>query len=429
MSRSPFASLSALLLIVRRSLKQHALSTVITVISAGLGVGLVMAIFSLQQQTQRAFEESPVGFRAVYGPKGSELQLVLNTVFHLESSPGNIPWARYIALKEDRRRVEWAIPYLLGDNFFGHRIIGTTVDIFDVKFLSNDRRLSFQEGEAFDATRADAVIGSTVANLRDLKLGSTFQPYHGLAFDPNSKHAIDYVVTGILEPTNSPMDQVILIPIEGSFRMEGHALVGTNEKVYHPQEMEQIPDIYKEVSAVLVQPRGHQAATELDFDLNRQDAEKVGTFVYPIDTIVAEFFRKVAWIADVLKLVAFLVVIVAAGSILASLYNTMNERRREFAILRALGARRATVFGAIVLESSTIAALGGLFGFIVYFVVFGAATWIVREQTGVVLELLHAHIIFLLAPLGLILLGAIAGIVPALRAYRTDVATHLLPTS
>jgi putative ABC transport system permease protein len=422
-------ALAALWLIVRRSLRQHALSTAITVLSTGLGCGLVMGIFSLQEQTQRAFEESPVGFRAIYGPKGSKLQLVLNTVFHLESSPGNLPWSRYVALKEDRRRVEWAIPYLLGDNYYGHRILGTTADIFDVDFLGEGRKLALAEGAPFDANRADAVIGSAVAAQRSLGVGSKFQPYHGLAFDPGAVHAIDYVVTGVLAPTGSPMDQVILIPIEGSFRMDGHALVGTDEQVYAPKPGEQIPDRYKEVSAVLVQPRGHQAAKELDFELNRQDAEKVGTFVYPIDTIVAEFFRKVAWIADVLKLVAFLVVIVAAGSILASLYNTMNERRREFAILRALGARRATVFGAIVLESSTIAALGALTGFAVYAVVFGAAAYVVRAQTGVVLEVLHAHAIFVLAPLGLLALGALSGVLPALRAYRTDVATHLVPAS
>ncbi|MBK9383691.1 MAG: ABC transporter permease [Planctomycetes bacterium] len=422
-------SLGSLWLIVRRSLRQHALSTAITVLSSGLGAGLVMAIFSLQEQTQRAFEESPVGFRAIYGPKGSKLQLVLNSVFHLESSPGNIPWSRYVALKEDRRRVEWALPYLLGDNYYGHRILGTTVDIFDVDFLGPGKKLALAQGAAFDATRADAVIGSAVAERRELRVGSKFQPYHGLAFDPAAVHAIDYVVTGILAPTGSPMDQVILIPIEGSFRMDGHALVGTDEKVYQPKSGELIPDKYKEVSAVLVQPRGHKAAKELDFELNRQDSEKLGTFVYPIDTIVAEFFRKVAWIADVLKLVAFLVGIVAAGTILASLYNTMNERRREFAILRALGARRSTVFGAIVLESSTIAALGALFGFAVYLAIFGAAAWIVEAQTGVLLEILHAHPIFVLAPVGLIALGALSGVVPALRAYRTDVASHLVPSS
>jgi putative ABC transport system permease protein len=107
----------------------------------------------------------------------------------------------------------------------------------------------------------------------------------------------------------------------------------------------------------------------------------------------------------------------------------MHERRREFAILRSLGARRRTVFSAIVLEATTITALGALAGFAVYAVILGVAFVIVREQTGVVLQVFKPDPALWLTPLGMVLLGALAGLLPAMKAYRTDVAGNLTPTS
>jgi putative ABC transport system permease protein len=120
---------------------------------------------------------------------------------------------------------------------------------------------------------------------------------------------------------------------------------------------------------------------------------------------------------------------VAAGSILASLYNTMNERRREFAILRALGARRGTVFLAIVGEAAAISALGALAGFLVYAgILLGAATWI-QGSTGVVLEIQSFHPALVATPLAVLALGALAGLLPAFKAYSTDVAENLQPSA
>ena len=120
-------------------------------------------------------------------------------------------------------------------------------------------------------------------------------------------------------------------------------------------------------------------------------------------------FDKIGWIDKILELVAYLVVVVSAGSILASIYNTMNERRREFAILRALGARRATVFGAIVAEAAAIAALGSLCGFLVHGVILGGAAYVIRKNTGVVIDVFQAHPVLLFAPLGMTVHGRAIG--------------------
>jgi putative ABC transport system permease protein len=435
-----FGGLAGLFLIVRRSLRQHALSTCITVVAVALASGLVMAVFSVKQQTHDAFTGSSVGFDAVLGARGSQLQLVLNTVFHLETSPGNIPWAMYQAMQKDPR-VALAVPYAVGDNYQGFRIVGTTEDLFTKFEYHEGRKFTLQPGgRIFNPEYQEAVIGSFVAQRTGLQIGDVFHPSHGLTAGEGEEHPVDYVVVSILEPTNSPSDRVIWIPIEGIFRMPGHYLRDRTGKEYEPGQTmanKEIPDEEKAVSAVMLKFKTDRAGFELDHLINRQG--KDATLAWPIERSLLDLFDKIGWVDRVLALVAYLVVIVAAGSILASIYNTMNERRREFAILRALGARRATVFSAILAEAASIGALGSVAGFLAYGVIIAAAATIVRAQTGVVIDVWQAArvplgetcsvSILVLTPLAMIAIGALAGVIPALKAYGTDVATNLAPVS
>ncbi len=419
--------MSGLFLLVRRSLRRHALSTAVTVLAVALASGLVISVFSIQQQTQEAFTGGDIGFDAVLGARGSALQLVLNTVFHLETSPGNLPFSMYEQIKNDPR-VKLAIPYATGDNYLGYRVVGTTPEIFTDFEYQKGRHLELASGRAFDASRMEACVGSVAARETGLKVGDTFQPFHGLLYDPATAehHEEEYVVVGVLKPTNTPSDRVIWIPMEGVYWMGGHVLRGTGE-VFTPIPGEAIPEEAKEVSAIMIKFRAPTAGFQLDQEINRQG--NVATLAFPIARVMSDLFRRIGWMSRVLELVAYLVVVVSGASILAAMYNTINERRREFAILRALGARRRTVFTAIVLESAAIAGMGAILGLAVYAGILSVAYYIVREQTGVVLDVFGYHPVLVLAPLGMIALGALAGIVPALRAYATDVASNLAPHS
>jgi putative ABC transport system permease protein len=411
-------------LLVTRSLRQHALSTAVTVCSAALATGLVLAVFSIKQQAQDAFTGGATAFDAVLGARGSQLQLVLNSVFHLETSPGNIPWSTYQAIAQDPR-VRLAIPYAVGDNYRGFRIVGTTPELFERAAPSAGRRFAVR-GRFFDPSAHEAVIGSVVAQRTGLREGATFHPYHGVAFSQTMQHAEQYTVVGVLAPTNTPADRVVWIPIEGVYRMSGHVLRGAGD-VYTPQEGQGIPDEHQEVSAVLLQLHSPQAGFALDQQINKQG--RVATLAWPIGRVMTELFDKLGWVNRILGLVAYLVMLVAGGSILASVYNSISERRRAIAILRALGARRRLIFAAIVSEATVIAGLGAVLGYGVYAALLSLAAVIVRGQTGVVLEVWQYHSSLLLAPLGMVAVGAVAGIVPAIRAYMTDVGDHLAPTS
>ncbi len=415
-----------LMSLVRRSLRQHALSSFVTIVSVGLAAGLTMSVFAINAQTYDAFTGGKVGFDAVLGARGSQLQLVLNTVFHLETSPGNIPWSLYKEISEDPR-VTLAIPYAVGDNYQGYRIVGTTEEMF-TKFTYREGQGFVLEpgGRVFDESKKEAILGNYVAEKLGMTVGSTFTPYHGLQFSEREKHQDEYTVVAIMEPTNGPSDRVVWIPIEGIYRMSGHVLRGSG-KPMRARPGEVIAEENLEVSAVMLKLRNPQAGFLLNGQINQQG--KVATLAWPIARVMAELFDRIGWVSRILTMVAYLIVVVAAGSILASIYNTMNERRREFAILRALGARRSTVFSAIVLEASTITTIGALLGFLVYGGILAAAFVIVRAQTGVVLDAFRFDHALWMTPVGMILLGALAGLVPAFKAYRTDVASNLTPLS
>ena len=181
-----------------------------------------------------------------------------------------------------------------------------------------------------------------------------------------------------------------------------------------------------DVSSVLVKLRNPMAGRTLEMLYNKQGTRL--TFAWPIGSTMAELMNKISWFDKILEQIAYLVALMAAGSILASIYNSMNERRRQIAILRALGARRLTIFSTVVLEAVSIAVLGMLIGFLVYGVILSAVARFMRAQTGVVFEPFAWHPVMLWGPVGLIALSALAGVVPAIKAYNTDVAENLSPT-
>jgi putative ABC transport system permease protein len=400
-------------LLVRRSLRQHLLSTIVTALSLSLAGGLLMTVWSLKTQARQTFERMDGGWDAVLGARSSKLQLVLNAIFHLESSPGNIRPTDLATLAANPA-VKAVVPIAMGDNYLGFRIVGTTTNHFTDHEYAEGRKFRVREGRVFEDGYREALLGAFAAHKLGLKIGDEFKPYHGLNYASkpadNVQHEEIYVVVGILEASNTPADRVVWIPVAGIQNMAGHD-----------------PATAQDVSAALVKLRDPAAGFRLDQLYNKQGDRL--TFAWPIGTVMAQLFDKIGWFDNVLTLVAWLVAVVAAASVLASIYNSMSARRRDLAILRALGARRRIIFTAIIAEATTIAAIGAACGFFVHFaLLFGAAS-LVRTQTGVVIEPFQPGWVWLWAPAALMGLAALAGTVPAFKAYDVDVASSLSPES
>ena len=396
-----------------KSLRQHALSTWIASGSIALAGGLLMAVWALRSQAESTFTEANGGFDAVLGPRGSQLQLVLNSIFHLEASSGTIPMSTATLLQRNpivRSAIARAIPIAGGDNYKGYRIVGTSLELFEDHEYKEGRKFKIiGNGRLFDEDAKEALVGAFVADKLGLKVGDSFQPYHGLTYIEGAQHADVYKVTGILETTSTPVDRVIWIPIKGIQTMEGHR-----------------EDLQNDVSAFLIKLRSKKAIAILDPMFNKQGKDFTFSSITPV---MSRFFQKFAWFEKILELVAYLVGLVSAGSILAILYNSMNEKRREIAILRSLGARRVTLFSMVVFQSMGIALLGILLSFLFYVLVALIVTGIVRDQTGVALLLFQFDPLFIWVPGSMLTLAIFSGLLPAIIAYKTEVSRNLGPTS
>jgi len=403
-----------------RSLRHRALATTVTVLAAGIATGLVLAVWSIQDQARRAFTATPGGFDAVVGARGSQLQLVLNAVFHLETSPGNIPWSLYQELRDDDR-VTLAVPYAVGDSYASFRIVGTTSELFSYAAIGNQVMKIRPGGRVFEDDAREAVIGSLVARRTGLRVGSTFEPQHGIG-DGGATHHEHFAVVGVLEPTGTPADRVIWVPIDAMLSLEGHVLHGAGVE-YVPHPGEPIPAEHKELSAVMLRLADPNAGFSLDQEINRFG--RSATLAWPVGNSVAEVFEKLGWLAEILGVVALLTVLVAAASVLAGIHNTLEARAREFALLRAVGATRGTVFGVVAGEAGALGVLGAIAGYLVYAGIFAFAAAVVRARAGVVLDPFAYHPVLLLAPAVTILAALLAGIPPAIAAYRSDVSTIL----
>ena len=396
--------------LIYRSLRQHLLSTVVTAGSIALAAGLLLTVWVVKTQSQAVFAATNSGFDAVLGARGSKLQLVLNAIFHLEAAPGNIE-AKDFEMIRHHPAVKAAIPIALGDNFQGWRIVGTVEQLFaDIETVPGRPYAFAPGGRNFKLGAMEAVAGAYAAKQLGWKVGTTFKPYHGLAFDPKAQHDELYTVVGVLEPTGTPVDRVIWIPLEGVQTMKGHNPLAATE-----------------LSAVLLQLRAPTAGLMLNNQLNASGGWL--TFAYPIGAIVADLFNKINWVDKVLTLVAWLVAVMASASVLVSIYNSMSARARDIAILRALGARRRTIFGAVVGEAAAIGLLGSVVGFAVFAALAVTVAGIIQAQTGVVLEPLKWNPVFWWGPAVFVGLCVLGGIVPALKAYRVPVAETIAPVS
>lgn len=453
-----------LMKIVMKNMRQRALATWLTGTSVALGVALAIAIILIKQGVQQRFEQGTVGYEMVVGAKGSPLQLVLNTVYNLDISPGNISWKLFEQLRADQR-VKLAVPFSVGDNYHGFRIVGTTDAFFKefefepghkpelaagrvFTFTEAALKSAFQEAEQRAREREarergeevkpapvaegapanrpfEAVIGSTVVRETGLQIGQTFIAAHGVQPSAEAKEHTEnpWTVVGILAPTRTAADRAIYINLDSFYHIEGHEIREPTAPV-KAEEKDNDPDL-GQVSSIVLKLRSPIHAFPLYREINdRQDAMAA----FPAAEI-RKLFDIVGNIDRLLFAQAILVLIVAGVAIAVSIYNSMSERRREIAILRALGARRATIFSIVLLEAMTICVVGAAAGLLGGHLVVAAANGALYRASGFVIPAFHIQALewYILAVA--VTLGAISGIGPAWGAYRTDVAKNLAPSS
>ena len=469
-----------LIQLVVKNMRQRALSTWLTLLSVTLGVGLAVAIIVLGRESNALFGQNSFGFDTLIGKKASTLQLTINTIYHLDQSPGNIPFETYGRLLKGGDLYKFAriaVPTVVGDTYQGvYRIVGTLPCLFgyandgsgkllpteDVLEYKPGERYEIDQGRVFQPDKFEAILGSDIPKLTDLTLGSVFQATHGTAGagQPADVHAEKWTVVGILKPTHTAADKVVYIALNSFYTIPAHGVglrvqhalrtglglptVGgadatdtvtidpdgtehhANYDLTPDKRIKLHPDLSSilSLSAILVDSRGGDSEMNIDYILKNDGSDVMACNPASVMRDFFNVFLKPS--KEMLLLMCSLVTIVAAIGILVSIYNSVSARTREIAILRALGATRGKIIALICVEAALIAAVGGVLGIVVgHLISFGGSEF-AYEQFG---QRLHWWQPDLSEPAylaGVIVLALLAGLVPALKAYRTPVATNLV---
>ncbi len=453
-----------LLHIAWRNMQQRGFATILTVFSMALGVALVVLVLSISWTITESFDRnSNVGYNLIVGARGGSLQLVLNSVFYLSKPIEVLPYDDYLEfLPGDQRAKEikriggriaeperqgsygvftqggFAIPICLGDYYGPFRVVGTTPDFFNKLRYGkmNDLEYQFAEGRNFVTDSPEngffeAVLGSQVATTMNVKVGDKIQTTHG---DPEGAgHGEAFTVVGVLAPTGTPNDRAAFINIEGFYLMDNHARAFVDPS--HPDELkvdvaregqtsrDPLPLEKRDVVAVLVKPGNPLFAIQIERPVNKTMRMQAVSPIAEVSNMLEMFVGPVK---NALLGLTIVVCVVSGISILVSIYNSMSDRRRDIAVMRALGARRDIVLFVVLLESLLIAILGGMLGWFAGHAVGVACADMVEERTGLQIGFFNTITAYELTLIpGLVVLATLAGIIPALVAYRTDVSKNL----
>lgn len=420
-----------------RSIQHRAVSSALTAFSMALGVALVVAVLVIYQILDHSFKRSSQGYDLIVGPaRGGPLELVLSTVYYLQTPRGTIPYEVYEDLHSGRfaGEVEAAIPVCMGGFYAGFPAVGTVPEMFETFRYFGDRPYEFETGNNFAADQPwQAVIGATVARRTGLGVGDKFKIAHTTSGQGTHEHAEEYEITGVLKPTGTPVDRVLFINIRGFWEqhhhdqaMEAEASPETDHAAAEADADEHHDaDDRRALTAVLVKRDWTNSARALELPrLIVRDSPGLQAVV-PSEEVAKLFEGLLGNIQTVLLIFAVMIVVTAGIGLMVSIYNSMAERQLEIAVMRALGAKRSTVMLVVLLESILLSLGGGAVGVLLGHGLIGAFSGTIFEQTGIRISALSAQPIELVLIPGLIALASLVGYMPALIAYRTDVAKAL----
>ena len=403
-----------LLKLVGSYLVARPLNSLLNIILLALGLAVISVLILFNRQFQEKISANSKGIDLVVGAKGSPLQIILCSVFHIDFPTGNIqlPEAERLAR---HRLVKKAIPLALGDSYRNFRIVGATPDYPALYHVQ------LKEGKWFGAD-LEVVAGSQVALELGLKIGSTFSSAHGLTEEGHAHEENQYRVVGLAQPTGTVMDNLIFTAVSSVWRVhEDHGEEGQSAQAIG-SESSLVPgasggDSTREITSLLIQFRNPIAAIQLPRLINGQTNMQAASPAFE----TARLFSILGVGVDVLRGFAYVLILISGLSIFIALYNSLKERQYDLAIMRSMGASRFRLFLSIQLEGFTFTFLGSLLGLALGH----AALWMFVElfpggqRAGMSAAVFYPEELWLMG--GSWVLGLLCALLPAVQAYRTDI--------
>ncbi|MCX7165150.1 MAG: ABC transporter permease [Rhodocyclales bacterium] len=398
----------------------------LTLISIVLATTLLLAVERLRVDAQQSFTQSVSGVDLVVGARTGAVQLMLYAVFHSGAASNNIGWKSYQSIA-GHPAVEWAVPLSLGDSHRGFAVLGTSAEYFRHFRHGEGEALRFSAGQAFGSV-FEAVIGSEVAARLDYAPGQEIRLSHGFSEAGMSEHGDKpFRIVGILAPTGTPVDRTVHVSLEAISALHLDWVGGAPVPglAIPPQFVAKFDLQPKEITAALVGLKQRSDVFRMQRFINDYRGEPL-LAVLP-GVALDELWQAIGMVERTLLAISALVVLVGLSGLTATLLAGLNERRRELAILRALGAGPRDLFLMLTAEGLLVTTLGALLGLAL--TGFGsslAAPWLL-ERFGVVLStrLPGAGELELLVLV--IVTGLLASLVPGWRAWRMSLADGLTP--
>jgi putative ABC transport system permease protein len=382
-------------------LRSRPLQTSLSLLLLALGAGTIVALLLVVGQIEARMGRDAQGIDLVVGAKGSPMQLILSGIYHADAPTGNIPLSALDSLQKNRM-VKRAIPLALGDSWKGYRIVGAGKEYLE---LYGAR---FSSGKIFEESMR-VVLGHEVAARTGTGVGARFAGAHGVGGE-GAEHEEAYTVVGVLERTDSVMDRLVLTSVESVW--EVHHDQG-NKKDKEQDE--------REVTVILVQYASPLAAAMLPRQINAQSALQAASPAYE----TARLFRIVGAGVEALRAFAAVLMLAAGLSVFIALYTALEERRYDLAVMRTLGASPARLFGLLLAEGLVLALVGALLGLALgHGLAAALGVWLEAQQQYPVSGLVWRPEELVVVAVALAV-GIGAALVPAWRAYRTDVAGTL----
>lgn len=398
-------------------LKARPLNTALNILLMALGIAVITILLLFNKQLEEKSGKNIKGIDLVVGAKGSPLQLILSSIFHIDYPTGNIKLIEAEKIARSRL-VRSAIPLALGDSYQSFRIVGTTRAYADLYGAV------LSEGQWWQ-NNLEVAVGANVRKMTGLKIGDELISAHGLATGGHAHDEQHYIVSGVLAPTNSVVDNLILTSVESVW------LVHDLKPAYSPADTTVrrstlVPSVSAldsaiEITSMLVRYRSPLAAVQLPRIVNSESSLQAASPAFE----TARLFSIMGVGIDILRGFAYLLVLISALSLFIALYNSLKERRYDMAIMRTMGASRFKLVMMLLGEGVLLTTLGSVAGIALGHTALEVfSVWVAEAgKTGITGTIFYSQEWIILA--GSLFLGLLCALIPAIQAYRTDIARVL----
>lgn len=432
-----------LLRLAYKSLLNRRLTVGLTILSVACSVMLLLGVERLRRESQQSFLSTVSGTDLVVGARSGGPQLLLQSVFNIGYPTRNLSRVSYEEIKA-HPAVAWVIPLSVGDTHRGFRVVGTNRSYFEHFRYARDRRLALAGG-TWLADDAAAVLGAAVARELGYEVGTEMVVAHGageVSFVHHDAHP--FRVAGILTATGTPVDRTIFVSLAGVDAMHAEfqgavdqtvdftdpLAVALAQAAHHDHDHEhdhaaRTEEGHGSLSALLVGLHDRAAALGLQRSINQSDTEAL-TAVFP-GVALQELWSVIGVIERGLRLLGGFVVVVGLLGMLSSLLATLDQRRREMAILRSVGARPGQIMGLLILETFLVTAAGAVMGLVLVTAAMAVGAPLLEARYGLYLAVGAPNLTELRMLAVLVAAGTLIGVVPGWRVYRRTLIDGLTP--